>query len=176
MVRIDVIILLARGRGRVFLHRGGSTISMVTLHSCGCYRRIAHHLLLLHEHRLLLCWVHKRCIGVHGHLHGRGVRLRPARLLEEHPWVTSVGLHRELRALAWCHHLRRHTVHHTHLLRWLSVDMSIFSLHGSLTAIHLLHGCLKLRNILLVDKPAYLSVGCMAELLEFGHVPTISQL
>ena len=120
--------------------------------------------------------MHKGCVGVHGHLHGRGIGLWPARLLEEHTWVVGVGLHRELSALAWSHHLRRHTVHHTHLLRWLRENMSIFSLHGSLGAIHLLHGCLKLRNILLVDKPADLSVGCMAELLEFGHVATISQL
>ena len=120
--------------------------------------------------------MHKGCVGVHGHLHGRGVGLRPARLLEEHSWVAGVRLHRELRALAWSHHLRRHPVHHTHLLLWLRENMSIFSLHGSLAAIHLLHGCLKLLNILLVDKPADLSIGCMAELLEFGHVAAISQL
>ena len=175
VVRVDVIILLTRGRGRVLLHRGGSTISLVTLHSSGCCW-ISHHLLLLHEHSLLLCLVHKGCVGVHLHLHGRGVGLRPAWLLEEHAWVAGVGLHRELRALTWSHHLWRHSVHHTHLRRWLCENMSIFSLHGSLAAIHLLHGCLKLRNILLVDKPAYLSVGRMAELLEFGHVTTISQL
>ena len=178
VVRVNVIILLTRGRGRVLLHRGGSTISLVTLHSSGCCW-ISHHLLLLHEHSLLLCWVHKGCVVVHLHLHGRRVGLRPARLLEEHTWVTDVGLHRELRALTRSHHLWRHTIHHTHLRRWLCENMSIFSLHGSLAAIHLLHGCcgcLKLRNILLVDKPAYLSVGCMAELLEFGHVTTISQL
>ena len=121
--------------------------------------------------------MHEGCVGVHGHLHGGGVGLRPARLLEEHARVAGVGLHRELRLdLAWSHHLRRHPVHHPHLRRWLRENMSIFSLHGGVAAIHLLHGSLKLLNILLVDKPADLSVGRMTELLEFGHIATISQL
>ena len=97
-------------------------------------------MLLLHEHGLLLAWVHEGCAGVHGHLHGGGVGLRPTRLLEEHTWVAGVGLHRELRwALAWSHHLRLHPVHHSHL-RWLRENVSIFSGYGALTAIHLLLG------------------------------------